>query len=262
MADFLGRFLWYECMTPDVERAMSFYKAVAGWGTQVWTQSGESYTMWLVGERAIGGVMRMPPGLEAPSHWVSYIGTPDVDLTAGRAETLGAKICKPPTEIPTIGKFAVIADPQGATFIAFTPYPPANQPPAPPPPAPAVGDIAWNELATTDVAGALRFYGDLFGWTAGDAMDMGPAGIYQIFGLGATRLGGIYVKPKEMPGPPQWLYYIRVAGIEAAIALVKKHGGQVLMGPHDVPGGDRIAMCLDPMGAPFALVWVKALSQP
>lgn len=259
MADFRGRFLWYEYMTTDVERAKAFYTSVAGWGVQSWGAPDQPYDMWTVGGRAIGGLMKTPAGAPPQSQWMGYIGTPDVDATTARAVVLGAKILMPVTEIPTVGKFSVIADPQGATFLGFTPYPPAKEPP-PPPPAPAVGDMAWHELATTDVAGALGFYRDLFGWTAGDAMDMGPAGIYQLFGLGSTRLGGIYLKPKEMTAPPGWLYYIRVASIEGAMALVKQHGGQVLMGPHDVPGGDRIAMCLDPMGAPFALVWVKALS--
>ncbi|MEI6668172.1 MAG: VOC family protein [Acidobacteriota bacterium] len=258
MSDFRGRFLWYEYMASDVERAKSFYTAVTGWGIQQWKTPEQTYDMWAVGARSIGGVMRIRPNAGTP-HWMSYIGTPDVDQTTARARSLGATVCLEPTEIPAVGKFSIIADPQGATFAAFTPYP-LPTPPPPSPPAPEVGDFTWHELATTDVAGALAFYRELFGWSAGDAMDMGPAGVYQLFGLGETRLGGIYVKPKEMTAPPQWLYYIRVASIETGIARVREHGGQVLIGPHDVPGGDRIAMCLDPAGAPFALVWVKALS--
>jgi predicted enzyme related to lactoylglutathione lyase len=232
---------------------------VIGWGTQEWSQTDQQATMWMVGDRAVGGMIALPPGVDGHPHWMSYIGTPNVDGTTAYARALGATILMDVTEIPTVGKFSVIADPQGATFAAFTPYPPP-MPPPPAPPAPAVGDFAWHELATTDVKSAMAFYGDLFGWRAGDAMDMGPAGVYQLFGLGGTRLGGIYIKPAEMTAPPQWLYYVRTGDLEIAMARVKEHGGQVLLGPHEVPGGDRIAMCLDPLGAPFALVWVKALS--
>ncbi len=56
-----------------------------------------------------------------------------------------------------------------------------------------------------------------------------------------------------MPGPPAWLYYILVEDIQRAIDAVKANGGQVLIGPHEVPGGDLIAQCLDPQGAAFAL---------
>jgi predicted enzyme related to lactoylglutathione lyase len=260
MTSFRGQFLWYECLTQDVERAQAFYTSVTGWGTQAWTTADGTYNMWKVGDRAIGGVMKMPPAAEAPPHWMGYIGTPDVDATTARAEALGGKVFMKPMEIPTVGKFSVLADPYGAFFAAFTPHPPATPPP-PPPACPAVGDITWHELITTDVEGALRFYGELFGWTADTAMDMGPAGIYQIYKVGEKRLGGMYLKQKEMPGPPSWLYYTRVADLEAAMEKTKAGGGQVVMGPHEVPGGDRIAVCLDPMGAAFALVWVKALSQ-
>ena len=261
MADFRGQFLWLECMTSDVERAKSFYTSVVGWGIQTWKTADGSYDMWTVGARAIGGVMATPAGSDAPPQWLGYIGTPDVDQTTARAEALGGKILMKVKEIPTVGKFSVVADPYGAVFLPFTPYPPSTPPP-PPPTCPAAGDFTWHELITTDVQGALRFYGELFGWTADKAMDMGPAGIYQLYKVGEKQLGGIYLKPKEMPGPPRWLYYIRVADLEAAMEKTRAGGGQVLMGPHEVPGGDRIAVCLDPQGANFALVWVKALSQP
>jgi predicted enzyme related to lactoylglutathione lyase len=60
-------------------------------------------------------------------------------------------------------------------------------------------------------------------------------------------------KPAEMPAPPHWLYYIMVPDIEAAVSTVKSSGGQVFMGPLEVPGGDMIAMCMDPQGASFAV---------
>jgi predicted enzyme related to lactoylglutathione lyase len=204
--------------------------------------------------------MRTPPGVEAPPLWLGYIGTPDVDQTTARGAELGAQILVQPKDIPTVGKLSVMADPYGAVFAAFTPIPPAK-PQSPPPATPAVGDFTWHELVTVDVQGALRFYAELFGWTADAAMDMGPAGIYQLYKVGEKQLGGMYLKPKEMPGPPHWLYYTRVADLEASMEKTKAGGGQVLMGPHEVPGGDRIAICLDPQGAGFALVWVKALSQ-
>jgi predicted enzyme related to lactoylglutathione lyase len=63
----------------------------------------------------------------------------------------------------------------------------------------------------------------------------------------------MFTKPEEMPGPPMWLYYISVPSVDDAVAKVKELGGQILRGPMDVPGGDKIAQCMDPQGAVFAL---------
>ena len=105
---------------------------------------------------------------------------------------------------------------------------------------------------------ALEFYSDLFRWRAHEAVDMGEAGIYQLYGLDGPPLGGMFTKPREMPGPPMWILYIRVDGLDHAVARVGGLGGQVINGPMDVPGGDRIAQCLDPQGALFALHEVAA----
>ena len=86
-----------------------------------------------------------------------------------------------------------------------------------------------------------------------EAMDMGDAGIYQIYGRHGIPLGGMFNKPAEMPGPPGWLYYIRVEDVRGAADRVHRLGGRVLNGPMEVPGGDLIAQCMDPQGAMFAL---------
>ena len=87
---------------------------------------------------------------------------------------------------------------------------------------------------------------------------MGPAGVYQVYGLPALDLGGIYRKPADMPGPPNWTFYVRVADLEDAVGKVKANGGSIIQEPMDVPGGGRIAMCLDPQGAAFALLGTAA----
>ena len=251
MSDIRGRFVWYENLTNDVDAAIAFYRAVIGWNTQSWDGMGEPYHMFANGDAVFAGLMKMPPGAEMPPYWMGYIGTPDVKATTARAEELGAKVWVKLMEIPGEGTFSVIQDPQGAGFAAYTPL---NEPPAPSK-EPVFGTIVWHELITTDVDAAWAFYSDLFGWQKTNSLDMGPAGIYQMFGLPSLELGGIYKKPAEMPGPPQWLYYVHVPDLEAAVTSVKAQGGSVLVGPMDIPGGGRIAICMDQQGAPFALHW-------
>jgi len=251
MSDIRGRFVWYENLTRDVDAALAFYRAVVGWNTQSWAGMGEPYHMFANGETVIAGLMKLPAGAEAPPHWMGYIGTPDVKATTARAEELGAKVWVKLMEIPTVGTFSVIQDPQGAFFAAYAPL----KEPAALSAEPKSGDFVWHELITTDVDAAWAFYSDLFGWQKKSSLDMGPAGIYQIYGLPSGDLGGIFKKPADMPAPPHWMYYVHVADLDAAVGRVKENGGQVILGPMDIPGGGRIATCVDPQGAVFSLHW-------
>jgi uncharacterized protein len=142
----------------------------------------------------------------------------------------------------------VIADPQGATIALFKPQGPERPLPAETP----NGHVSWNELVAADWESAFRFYSQLFGWEKTEAMP-GPTGIYQMYGKGGRSFGGMMTKPKDYPAPPHWLYYVKVADLDGAIARVKRGDGKVLNGPMDVPGGDRVAQCVDPQGAAFAL---------
>lgn len=249
MAEFRGRFLWFENLTRDTQAAVAFYTAVVGWTSQRWETEGGPYDMLANGEVPLAGLHPMPEGAEHPPYWLAYVGTPDVGATTALAESLGAKVWVRLMEIPTVGTMSVMQDPQGAMFAAYTP---ATPPPALPNEA-SVGEFSWVELATTDVDAALGFYGRLFGWEKQSVHDMGHMGLYIEYGLPGLPLGGLYKKPAEMPGPSSWLGYVRIADLDAAVGRVKANGGTVLLEPHEVPGGDRIAVFADPQGSAFAL---------
>jgi hypothetical protein len=254
----LGRFVWYELMTTDPAGAEAFYPSITGWTTSPFPGMAEPYTIWMRGEAGIGGLMRLPDDARkagAPPHWMAYVGTHDVDATAEHARQLGAKTVVPPTDIPNVGRFAVISDPQGAHLAI---YKPGTSEDAPRDRAPEIGDISWHELATTDAKAALQFYGALFGWEHIGAHDMGEMGVYHMFGWGGRAVGGMFTAPPSFPAPPHWLIYFRVADINRGAEAVKAKGGKVLMGPHEVPGGDWIVQCMDPQGAAFALHAIKA----
>lgn len=243
----LGKFVWYDLMTTAQDKAIPFYHAVAGWGTE--PMEGMPYTMWTAGNTPFGGMMEITGDMASQgvtSHWLPYIQTPDTDATAAKAKTLGGKVLSEPRDIPNVGRFGVIADPQGAVFAIFTP---SEWTPTPERDA-ALGEMSWHELLTSDGAKAFEFYSALFGWNKTDAMDMGPEGVYQMYGHNGRTLGGMYGTPNA---PPHWLLYIHVDNADAAAERVKKNGGTVQNGPMDVPGGGRIAQCLDPQGAAFAI---------
>ena len=253
--DSRGRFCWHDLITTDLEAAKAFYTRVVGWGTTVWDGGGGgSYTMWTRGADAVplGGIGKLSDEARAagaPPHWLAYVSSPDLDAAALWVSDQGGQVRVPPTDIPTVGRYAIFADPQGATFAGFTG---ANSTPGSDG-APEVGEFSWHELATTDPEAAFAFYAELFGWEKRNSFDMGEMGSYQIYGREGRDLGGIFHKPKEMPGPPSWLHYARVLDVKAAAETVKAAGGQVMNGPMEVPGGSWIVQGMDPQGGMFAL---------
>ena len=114
-----GAFCWAELGTRDTAKAGSFYSAVFGWGLKSGSVPGMNYTEWQLGKQSIGGMMDITgmPGLEnVPPHWLIYFAVKDCDAAAAKAASLGAKIAVQPTDIPHVGRFSVVADPQGAAF--------------------------------------------------------------------------------------------------------------------------------------------------
>ncbi len=241
-----GTFVWYEHLAADVPQAIAFYGEVVGWKTEPFGQGG--YTMWVGSQGPLGGVMQLTPELAragVPPHWMAHVQVGDVDATVRRAVSLGGKAVHEPTDIPTVGRFAIVADPQGAALSVFRP-----SQAMPPHDLSKDGEFCWNELLSSDGAAGARFYTELLGWKILEEMDMGPMGKYRIFGLGDRRLGGMMTAPGPMP--PAWLCYASTGDLEAAMARATRRGGKVLNGPMDVPGG-RIAQLVDPQGAAFAL---------
>lgn len=256
MATIPNPFVWYDAMTSDMQAAESFYTKVVGWAAKDAGMPDTRYTLLSSGAATIGGLMPITPeaaAMGAKPCWTGYIGVSDVDAYAQRVKAEGGAVHRPPEDIPGVGRFAVVADPQGAVFILFKGNGQSSPTPAPPG---ASGTVSWHELHASDGAAAFAFYAKLFGWTKTRALDMGPMGVYQIFSTGGAEVGGMMTKVPETP-VPCWLYYIRVDAIDAAMARVMQNGGKVLMGPHEVPGNDWILQCQDPQGAVFALVASK-----
>lgn len=247
-----GQFVWYDLMTTDTEGAKAFYSAITGWTTRKWS---DEYETWLAGERPIGGLMTLPEEARragAPTHWLAYVAVDDVDATLKKAEALGAKVFVPTKDVPNVGRFAILADPQGAIFALFTPAQAGSMPVDDETP----GHFNWAELNTTDWQSAWKFYTALFGWTKTRSMDMGPElGEYFMFSKGSEKsLGGMSNVATMMQAPAHWLHYVQVRDTDEAVKLIADKGGKVLNGPMEVPGGQRIAQCMDPQGGFFAIV--------
>jgi hypothetical protein len=238
-----GRFAWHELYTPDESGAHAFYSKALGWKSQSWDQD-PSYQLFLGPAGPIGGTV---VDAAAPPRWLVYIGTEDVAAAVAEAQRLGGKVVKELQTMPNGGTYAVLADPQGAQFGVYASTAEHGKETQP-----KRGEFSWHELATNDYKAAFDFYEKLFGWERMAEHDMGPLGMYFIFGAGGVQKGGMFNKTAEMQGPPSWLGYVRVKDVNQTVRKAKSARATVINGPMEVPGGDWIAQFLDPYGAMFA----------
>lgn len=244
-----NKFFWFDVMTTDVPAAKDFYEHVVGWTTM---EAMEGYTLLQVNGQGVGGIMPIPDEIKDTARpcWMAYVAVDDVDAAAARIEQAGGHIHKAPTTVEGIIRFCVVADPQGAVFLVAKGL---RDEPMPQIPRGTPGTVGWYELYAADGATIFDFYEKMFGWTKGEAMNMGPMGTYQLFRTGGDEdVGGIMTKPEQIP-MPNWGLYFTVDAIDAAAARVTAKGGSILNGPMQVPGGDWIVQCFDPQGAYFAL---------
>ena len=264
MADMNGQFFWYELMTSDPQAALAFYGDVVGWTAQPFGDApGDEPYMVVSGSAGpVGGVMAIPAEAKdcgMTPWWGGYVGSGGVDADAARLVAAGGRVQREAEDIPGVGRFAVMADPGGATFMLLKGSSPDEMDPVPPM---AMGHVGWHELYSGAFDADLDFYTAAFGWTKGEAMDMGEMGLYQLVSQTGgsdfqSMSGAIMPQPKEMP-VPLWLFYFIVGDIDAAVERVTAGGGTVLNGPMAVPGGGWIIQALDPQGAMFALVGMRA----
>lgn len=247
-----GRFVWHELLVPDTAKAHAFYEKVLGWKTLPF-EPNPSYQMLAAASGPLAGSVQHVDGRP---HWLPYLGSNDLDATLRQAQDLGATIDVPPQEIPNGGRWARLKDPQGAPFgVYWFAEKAAREKP------PKRGEFSWHELAATDYKAAFQFYSKLFGWEMIEEHDMGPLGIYAVFGRNGAPLGGMF---NLMPGMPAsaWTGYVRVKDVHKAVKKVKSAGGALINGPMEVPGGDWIAQFLDPQGAAFAVHVLAADLEP
>lgn len=252
-----GRFIWYELMTTDQDRAIAFYTSVVGWTAADYENPDMGdfrYTIVSAGEHGVGGIMELTDQMRAGGAlpgWIGYIEVADVDAKAEAIAKAGGRILMEPGDIPGVGRFALVADPGGAPFYLLASLPRDDIPPAPDPATP--GLVSWHELYSgSGEKAAFDFYSGQFGWETIDEMNMGPMGTYRLFGVDGIAFGGMMDKPEGMPAS-SWGYYVNVEAIDSAIERIEAHGGTVLVGPHEVPDGSWIVQARDPQGAAFAL---------
>jgi predicted enzyme related to lactoylglutathione lyase len=226
---------WHELVAADVERAEVFYAELFHWTLRVWRPGVHDYAMIHSAGSDHGGFLRQD---DVP-HWLAYVEVPDADAVAARAEELGGRIAGGPVELPGVGRYVVVADPQGAEIAAIA----VEEQGAPP-----AGVFVWDELLTEDPAAAREFYGRLFGWTVAAA-----SASYSYFRATGARIAGLQRKTPESPCSC-WLSYLHADDVAAAVERAERLGAVATLPPTEVAGIGGVAVLIDPVGAPFGLL--------
>ncbi len=252
---------WVDLGSPDLDASVDFYGALFGWevpASENVEQTGGYRRATKDGVDVAGMMPLMQEG--QPPAWSSYVSVADAKATAAAVAEAGGSVIAEPMDVMGLGTMAVFADPSGAVFGIWQPgtFPGAgivNEP----------GALSWNELNTRDLEGAKSFYGAVFGWGF-EENDMGEMGKYTTILHGDSRTGEILQVRSPVGGilnmnergvpeqiPPHWLVYFAVEDTDATVEEAKQRGGDLMMGPVDIPVG-RFAILTDPHGAAFAVI--------
>jgi predicted enzyme related to lactoylglutathione lyase len=243
-----GTFSWTDLTTPDQEAAKSFYGSLFDWQIEdIPVSDGVSYSMAQINGCSVAAISPQPQQQRdagVPPMWNSYITVESADAAAARARELGATVHAEAFDVMSAGRMAVIQDPQGAFFEVWEPRDNIGAGLVN-----AHGALTWNELATPDLEGSARFYGELFGWRT-EEMEMPMP--YRVIRRSDGGTNGGMTVPTPPGTPPHWLVYFGSQNIEVSVEKARSLGGQAMVEPTDI-GMGHIAVLADPQGAVFAL---------
>jgi len=244
-----GKFVWHDLTTDDPAASKKFYSALLGWEYSETTVLGRPYSVARLGKTPVGGIHAPNPDRgKTASHWLSYISVADVEVTVTRAKAAGGDVLAGPVDVGTVGRAAVLKDPQGAPFglVRLS----AGDPPDPP--KPVEGTFFWNEYLTHDLTATLAFYNGLFPYEVTTTKSEENAA-YVVLKNDRARAGVFRLPDSKSQVPPNWLPYVLVADPAGLAARVTGLGGRVLLEPSAQHRKGSLAIVADPSGAVVAL---------
>lgn len=252
-----GLFGWVDLMTRDTATATQFYEGLFGW-THVDqpTPMGPPYTQFFKDAKLVAGMSPMMPGVpdEIGAFWNSYVIVEDADATVEKAQAAGGTVTMPPMDVMDQGRMAMLTDPSGAAFGLWQPgsHQGADVFNVP-------GSLTWNELQTRDLAAAMPFYEQVFGWEWTDGTAGHKAG-YKVAHLPGKpgddqTNAGAEDMPRNVPEeiPAVWQVYFAVTDAQATVTTALDLGGKVFVAPHET-ATSVVAGILDPNGGRFYVV--------
>lgn len=253
----IPRFVWHDLNTTDGAAAQRFYGELFNW---TFEKSDGPYAHIKAGDQMIGGIRTMGADEKMPPSWLGYVGVDDVAATVEQMTKAGGQVLVPTRAMPDVGTFAVIADPSGAVMAPWKSARAGED--VEPTGLPAMSTFCWDELASTDLAAATKFYTAVFGWTAEQA-DMGGGMMYTLFKRPGVKDPTMPEADKNagggmasQPGMPHsyWLAYVGVPDADATVEKAKRLGAQIVVPAMDIPNVGRFAVLQDLQHATIAVL--------
>jgi predicted enzyme related to lactoylglutathione lyase len=246
-----GGIVWRELATSEPEKAVAFYSELFGWKIKE-TDMGGGAKYYLIhnGDKQIAGIWPSDPKLKMPTFWGQYVSVDNVDDVAKAAKDAGGTVFKEPMDIPNVGRFAIISDPQGGVSMPFKSAqgdPPASTPPH-------TGEFCWESLSTNDSKGAIAFYTKVFPW---ELKEFAPGMPY--FGANGRQIASFM---EEKNAPTHWLSYVAISNLAESRDRAKRLGAKVLLEEMPVPGIGTFAVIQDPVGATLSLFQAAPMQKP
>ncbi len=259
---------WIDATHPDPEAALPFYGGLFGWEFEdvMPAGSGGHYFMGRIRGGDVAAIGSSPDGAPPTAMWNTYVWVDSADETATKARAAGGAVVVEPFDIPDAGRMAVLTDPEGAAFSVWQAEHHNG--------ARVVnehGSLNFNTLATRDLAGAVAFYGAVFGWATltlpagvfwtlpgyGDHLEEMTPGLREQMAQMDAPAGFIDVVAAVDPvaagdsaTPAHWSVTFAVDDADATAAKARELGGEIVAGPLDAPW-TRMAVIKDPQGATF-----------
>jgi uncharacterized protein len=213
---------------------------------------GGVYTIFTMRGKDVGAGSGQQPQekqMGIPAHWNLYITVNNAEEAAAKAASLGGAVLAPAFDVMDQGRMAVVQDPTGAVFQLWEPKAHIgvkirNEP----------NTLCWSELTTRDTKAAEAFYTQMFGWTPRHSGPESPMQ-YTEFSVNGQPAVGMMAMPPNMPPqvPSYWMPYFQVTDLDASTAKAKSLGGNLMVGPQNIPDGARFVILQDPQKAMFAL---------
>lgn len=245
----VGAPCWNDLYSSDTERAKEFYGRLFGWTTMDPGPEYGCYFLFQKDGKVVAGCMRNDGEQGVPDMWTVYLSTDDADRTAEAAKANGGQVHLEPMDVTRNGRFAMLADPGGATIGAWQPrdvtgFELHGEAGAP----------SWFELHTREYDASVDFYRDVFQWDPRTMSDTDERR-YTTLGEGESALAGIMDASAFLAhgASASWSIYFEVEDVDAALEQIVELGGKVVRPAGDTPYG-RLSAAVDPTGTQFKLV--------
>jgi uncharacterized protein len=247
----VGKVVWADLVTPDLESAKRFYGGLFGWTFQNTAAGEKEFVVALLDGQPVAGLVQrpVPTGQHKQPAWLTFIAVRDTGEADRTALAHGGKVLSPPRDYPERGRQAVLEDPQGAVFAVLqsSSGDPADT-------LAPMGGWIWSSLITTDPNTGAAFYQALFGY---EVFELPSEDGREHLLLASDGYARATANSPPLTAPnlhSHWVNFVRVANAAEMSKKAVALGGRVLVQPHPDRHGEMVAVVADPSGAPVGLL--------